>query len=33
VDVAYPYQMLFGFFAVVLGAGMVVYLFAQDRLD
>jgi hypothetical protein len=25
--------MLFGFFAVVLGAGMVVYLFAQDRLD
>lgn len=33
VDVAFPYQMLFGFFAVVLGAGMVVYLFAQDRLD
>ena len=30
---AAPYQGIFLFFAVVLAAGMAVYLFSQDRMD
>jgi MFS family permease len=28
-----PYQVLFAFFAAILGMGMIPYLFARDRLD
>ncbi|WP_137702713.1 MFS transporter [Marimonas lutisalis] len=29
---AYPYQVLFGFFAVTVLAGLVIYLFCEDRV-
>lgn len=29
----YPYQVLFGFFAALLAAGLLIYAFCQDRLD
>ena len=33
VPVHQPYQVLFGFFALLLVIGMVIYLFSRDRLD
>lgn len=33
VPVAQPYAVLFGFFALLLLAGLAVYLFCRDRLD
>lgn len=32
-DAAGAYQILFGFFALLLGAGLVAYLFSRDRAD
>ena len=32
-SVAFPYQAVFGFFAVLLALGLAVYLFSRDRLD
>lgn len=31
--VLHPYQVLFGFFALIVVAGLVPYLFSRDRLD
>lgn len=33
ISATYPYQVLFGFFAVTLAAGLMIYLFSRDNLE